>query len=101
MSILEHDSEIRQALETADSIGWDSCHKIYILADQQQTDKMKDYGYTYLWTKDQMDSDSMLNTIVQWWQDSCGLRFIEQVSTGDYNEPVFTSIISQFEEDED
>lgn len=81
--------------ETADSIAWDGCHKIYILQDQEQTDQMKNYGYDYLWTKDQMDSDSMANTIAQWYTQSCSLRLVDSVSTGDYNEPDFTSVVSQ------
>jgi len=87
--------ELQTYTETADSIGWDGCHKIYILQDKDQTDKMKDYGYTYLWEKDQMDSDSMTNTILQWYKQSCGLRFIDSISTGHRSEPIFTSVVSQ------
>lgn len=81
--------------ETAHSIAWDGCHKIYILQDQEQTDKMRDYGYDYLWDKSMMDADSMANTIAQWYTQSCPLRLVDSVSTGDYNQPDFTSVVSQ------
>ena len=87
--------EIETYTETADSIAWDGCHKIYILQDQEQTDQMKNYGYDYLWTKDQMDGDSMANTILQWYTQSCELRLVDSVSTGDYNQADFTSVVSQ------
>lgn len=95
MSISTYHTDIEQLVSTADSIAWDGCHKIYILQDQQQTDKMKSYGYDYLWTKDLMDSDSMVNTIYQWWRQSCGLRLVDSVATDDYNTDLFTTVVPQ------
>lgn len=96
MSISTYHTELQELVSTADSIAWDGCHKIYILQDQEQTDKMRDYGYDYLWHKSMMDSDSMLNTIYQWWRQSCELRLIDSVATADYNQPHFTSVVPQF-----
>jgi hypothetical protein len=79
--------EIRNYLATAQGIAWDSCHKIYILMDTEEVDKMKGYGYTYLWTKEQMDSDRLFHTISQWWRDSCGLRFIDICETPRTDDP--------------
>ena len=95
MTIATYHTELRELTQTADSIAWDGCHKIYILQDREQTEQMKDYGYQYLWDKSMIDSESMLNTIYQWWRQSCGLRLVDSVSTGDYNQPDFTSVVPQ------
>jgi hypothetical protein len=95
MSISEYHTKLQELVSTADSIAWDGCHKIYIQQDQQQTDKMKNYGYDYLWTKDMMDTDSMVNTIYQWWRQSCGLRLVDSVSTGHRSEDLFTTVVPQ------
>jgi hypothetical protein len=95
MNLYDYETELQELTETADSIAWDGCHKIYILQDSHQTDQMKNYGYDYLLTRDQIDSYSMLNTIKQWYRESCGLRFINAVSTGDYSKEVFIQVVPQ------
>lgn len=96
MSINDYHHELQQLVETADSIAWDGCHKIYIQQDSNQTDKMKSYGYTYLWDKSMMDSDSMVNTIYQWWRQSCPLRLVDSVATNHDNTDQFTTVVPQF-----
>lgn len=81
-----------------DSIAWDGCHKIYILMDSDQTDKMKGYGYTYLITrKSGADLDG---TIEAWYRESCPLRFVQVVATDYQHEDgeVFEDVYGQFEE---
>jgi hypothetical protein len=95
MTIATYHDELRQLTQTADSIAWDGCHKIYILQDPEQTDKMKDYGYQYLWDKSMIDSESMLNTIYQWWRQSCELRLVDSVATGDHSADLFTQVVPQ------
>ena len=60
---------------------------------------MREYGYDPLITKDQMTPDQMLTTLEEWYEESCGLRFIQAVSTNhiDPNKG-FESLIEQFEE---
>lgn len=96
--------ELRAALLTASSIAFDGCHKIYILLDEAQTDLMTSHGYG------EGDSHHLpvgdvgeaLDTLTDWYQDSCDLRFIQSVRTveGDPNDG-FRSIISQFEDEDD
>lgn len=95
MSIATHHTQLQELVSTADSIAWDGCHKIYILQDSDQTDKMKNYGYDYLWTKGMMDTDSMVNTIYQWWRQSCELRLVDSVATGDRSTDQFTTVVPQ------
>jgi hypothetical protein len=74
-------SEVEEAVKTAKAIAWDTCHKIYVLMDEQQVEQMRVYGYDPLITADEMTPSQMLDTIVEWFEDSCGLRFVEAVST--------------------
>lgn len=95
MSLYDYETELQELTATADSIAWDGCHKIYILQDSYQTDQMKNYGYNYLITRDQIDSYSMLNTIKQWYRESCSLRLIDSVATGDHSTDLFTTVVPQ------
>ena len=95
--------EIKGYTATAKGIAWDTCHKIYILMDDEQVALMREYGYDPLITGDEMSSDVMAETVIGWYEASCSLRFINAVKT-DLVDPNagFISIIGQFEdEDED
>lgn len=100
--------EVSVAIAEAKAIAFDTCHKIYVLMDDAQVEKMREYGYgdendpDSLITKDQMNSQQMLNTVKKWYENSCSLRFVQAVETveegKDPNEG-FTELISQFDED--
>ena len=97
-------------LPHAKAIAWDTCHKIYVLMDDQQVEKMREYGYgdendpDSLITSEQMTKQEMLDTIQKWYNSSCSLRFINAVSTvpegTDPNEG-FEVIIGQFDDEDD
>ena len=103
-------TDVEIVLPHAKAIAFDGCHKIYVLMDKEQVEKMTGYGYgvdegSYLLTADKMSKREMADTLETWYQESCGLRFINAVSTvdGDPNEG-FTDLIAQgadWEEDED
>jgi hypothetical protein len=103
-------TDVEIVLPHAKAIAFDGCHKIYVLMDNDQVEKMTGYGYgvdegSYLLTADKMSKREMADTLETWYQESCGLRFINAVSTvdGDPNEG-FTDLIAQgadWEEDED
>ncbi len=95
--------KVEDTLENARGIGWDTCHKIYVLMDDEQMALMKEYEYDPLISADEMSQGEMLETIQDWYEKSCGLRFVEAVTTNpaDPNEG-FVTLIGQFEdEDED
>lgn len=102
--------EVSVAIADAKAIAWDTCHKIYILMDDKQVDKMREYGYgdeqdpDSLITKDQMTSQQMLDTVKKWYDESCFLRFVEAVETveegKDPNEG-FTTLIEQGADEND
>ena len=97
------DQLIAEALETAVALAWDGCHKIYILMDDEQANLTRSYGYGesdgdegFQWVEDR---DHAAATLRRWWDESCGLRFINTIRTvsGDPNDG-FADIIAQFEE---
>ena len=104
-------TEVSVAIKFAKGIAWDTCHKIYLLMDDQQIEKMREYGYgdendpDSLITKEQMTTDQMLEIVKTWFDKSCGLRFIEAVSTNEEDPNAgFVCLIGQGDydtEDED
>ena len=89
-------------LENAKGIAFDTCHKIYVLMDDEQMELMKGYGYDPLISADDYTPNEMLTTVMDWYEDSCGLRFVQAVYTNheDPNEG-FVSLIEQGAEWED
>jgi hypothetical protein len=93
---------IKGRLSEAEAIAWDNCHKIYILMDSEQVDLMRGYGYDPLITNEEMNPDDMFGLVQEWYEDSCGLRFIQAVSTNHINPNAgFESLISQGEDYEE
>ncbi len=99
-----------ERIADAKAIAWDTCHKIYVLMDDQEVAKMREYGYgdendpDSLITKEQMSSTEMLATVKDWFNRSCSLRFINAVSTvpegTDPNEG-FEVLMGQFDDEDD
>jgi hypothetical protein len=89
---------VRERVSEAKAIAWDTCHKIYVLMDDEQVEVMRGYEYDPLITKEEMTSEEMLSTLEKWYEDSCGLRFIQAVNTNhiDPNKG-FESLIEQGE----
>ena len=85
------------------AIAWDTCHKIYLLMDDKQVEKMLDYGYGDDMIKATDSTPEMLlNTLEDWYANSCGLRFIQAVTTvKDYPNEGFEDIIAQFSDSEE
>jgi hypothetical protein len=92
---------IYDRIGSAKGIAWDTCHKIYILMDSEQVELMREYGYDPLITADQMSTDEMFGLVQEWYEDSCGLRFVQAVSTNHIDPNLgFESLVSQFEDQE-
>jgi hypothetical protein len=88
----------------AKGIAWDTCHKIYLLMDNEQVAEMRELEYDPLITSDQMTPDQMLDTVKKWFEESCPLRFVSAVSTvpdGEDPNLGFETLIGQFEDDEE
>lgn len=95
--------KVEEALENAKAIAWDTCHKIYVLMDDEQVALMRQYEYDPIITSDEQSPRQMLDTVKSWFDQSCGLRFVNSVTTvpvgKDPNEG-FDTLIGQFEDDE-
>lgn len=114
-ALIEGWEKTRRSLRNAQGIAWDGCHKIYVLMDEPQMAQMREYGYgedgDFLIYIDHLDAGNpdrsrarlegvALATLREWFDDSCGLRFINAVETikGDPNDG-FTTLIGQFDDD--
>mgnify|MGYP000739741159 CR=1 FL=1 len=92
---------VQERVVDAKAIAWDSCHKIYLLMDDEQVELMRQYGYEYLITKDEATSEQMFETLNEWFEDSCDLRFIDAVTTNKDNPNAgFETLIGQFDFDD-
>jgi hypothetical protein len=92
---------VKERVVDAKAIAWDTCHKIYLLMDDEQVELMREYGYDPLITKEEATSEQMLTTLQKWFDDSCDLRFIDAVSTNKENPNAgFETLIGQFEFEE-
>lgn len=79
------------------SIAWDTCHKIYILMDKEQSDKIDEYEYeAHIYAKDSNPYD-LLEEVREWYASSCSLKFIEVVHTNEEGEAEFYPLVAQFE----
>jgi hypothetical protein len=104
--------ETEIAVQDAKAIAFDGCHKIYVLMDDAQVDKMRSYGYgdddgSFLVTADEVRKVEMLDILKDWYAGSCSLKFINSVATmpegTDPNEG-YVDLIAQgadWEEDEE
>jgi len=94
---MTNDNVLREMLASAKGIAWDPCHKIYVLMTDEQVEKMREYEYDPIHTD--LDPQEMYATVMDWWDNSCSLRFIQGVGNaiGGGNEADFYSIVPQGE----
>ena len=100
---------IDEFTDEAKGIAFDTCHKIYVLMDQEQVDLMRSYGYgeddpNSIATSDQLDPAEMATVVMAWYEKSCSLKFISAVSSDTrFGDDGWLNIVSQFEnmDDED
>lgn len=99
--------KVETFVQDAKAITWDTCHKIYVLMDDEQVDLMRKHEYDPIITTSEATPEQMLETLKQWFDASCGLRFIDAIWTN-HDDPNagFETLIGQFlgedyEEDDD
>lgn len=90
--------DILATLTDAVGIAWDGCHKIYILMDETEYKLWEEYGYDPLIRVD--SPDQALVTLQDWWEQSCGLRFINSVRTTLNPNDGFDDLIPQFADED-
>jgi hypothetical protein len=99
--------KVREYTDEAKGIAFDTCHKIYVLMDDEQVALMREYGYgeddpNAIATSSQLDPAEMATVATTWFERSCSLKFITAVSSDKrFGDDGWLNIISQFEADED
>lgn len=113
---------VQDALPQAKALVFDGCHKIYLAMDDEQVEDFRSIGYgevapgvavgfplvptdgssRLLPTEGEWSLEQQLQLLHDWYDASCGLRFIDSVAT-DKADPNrgFVGLIEQFEFDED
>lgn len=83
--------KVKDATENAQLVAWDGCHKIYVAMDEVEArwfNEREDY------LKFRGTPEEMFARLEEWYDRSCGLRFISGVeSVGQETE--FTKLIPQ------
>jgi len=93
---LTQKQNVAKSLKNAKGIAWDTCHKIYILMDDNQMELMRGYGYDPLVSSVDTTPDEMLALIEDWFDNSCDLRFIDSVTTDTENPNAgFLTVVGQ------
>lgn len=89
---------VEDAMEDAILIAWDGCHKIYLAMDQVEAEWFAD-SYPHVV---KADADTMLATVIDWYENSCFLRFVNAVSHNEEDPNAgFVTLIGQFADEED
>ena len=88
-------SPVQARLATCKAIAWDGCHKIYVVMDDAELEKMISYGYEPI-IKAQQDAEQMFATVLKWFEDSCDLVFIDAVSNHLNPNDGFETLVGQF-----
>jgi hypothetical protein len=87
---------VEEYTENAKGIAFDTCHKIYVLMDTEQVAQMREYEYELIHDCVEMNPSQMLETLKEWFEKSCSLRFIEAVETNHADANAgFTTLIEQ------
>lgn len=76
---------VERALRDARGASLDGCHKIYVLMDDGQFEVEKTLGHEALIELDgtEQNRTEALTTIREWFENSCGLRFVDSVRTNE------------------
>jgi hypothetical protein len=91
----EERKDLHEKINNCKAIAFDTCHKIYILMDKQELEKMKGYGYEAVIEAEYSTPSIMYSSVLNWYKNSCGLEFINATSTLDSGETDFYTIAGQ------
>lgn len=89
---------VAKAVMDAKLVAFDECHKIYVAMDDRSAQGLEDNGYTVL----RGSPETMLEAVVDWYENSCSLRFVQGVSHDERDPNLgFVDLISQFDDEDD
>ena len=90
-------SKVDKALATAHAVMFDGCHKIYVITSRAYPDSNLYETHVKLAGVSQ-DAAAALDTLKQWWEASCGLRFITRIDNDGESNSDYTDLIEQGEQ---
>ena len=61
------------------------------------SEKMIEYEYEFIITKDEMKARKMATTIKNWYKNSCSLRFVQVIESDGTENKHYKNIVSQME----
>ena len=91
----EERKELHEKIDQCKGIAFDTCHKIYILMDDEEVKKMKGYGYDAVILAEYSTPSIMYSTVLNWYKNSCGLEFIDATYTLEGGQTDFSTIAGQ------
>jgi hypothetical protein len=104
----EHDADnlhegweaVEEYVQDAVLIAFDECHKIYLAMDEQEAQFFRENYQPAV--VEGASPEAMLETLREWWDESCSLRFVSAVWSNESDPNAgFVSLISQFAVDPD
>lgn len=78
---------VAEAVMDCEGAAWDGCHKVFVLMDKDQVEKMAlEYGYgqdetSFLVTAEDSKRSDILAMVKEWYQKSCPLKFVQSIAT--------------------
>lgn len=91
---------VHEYAQDAILIAWDECHKIYLAMDEEEAQFFRE-NYQPAVVEGASPAE-MIDTINEWWDMSCSLRFVSAVwRNNDDPNAGFVSLISQFADEEE
>lgn len=95
------DQKLQEALSKAVGLAFDGCHKIYVILDDDQFQLQEEYGYGEGGTEliaigSEAGRKRAARTVREWFDESCGLRFVSAVRM-DHDNPNagYSDIVAQ------
>lgn len=89
--------DVEDAAQEAILIAWDTCHKIYLAMDAEQAEWFRENYAPDIY---EGTPDEMVKKLHEWFDESCGLRFINAVETNHADPNAgYTALIPQGAED--
>lgn len=89
--------DVKDATEKAHLVAFDGCHKIYLAMDEIEAKWFEESDYTIK----KGSPSEMYRTALAWYDESCGLRFINAVEHNEENPNAgYTALVPQGASDE-
>jgi hypothetical protein len=96
---------VEDYIDKAHLVAFDGCHKIYLALDEYEADYFREhYGQNASGGSVvvEADADTMLEAVVNWYAESCGLKFVSGVVRNEKDPNAgFTQIVEQGAEAEE